>query len=265
MISLVFCFAFFSFVVSTPTIKSLEDLKIVGGEDIEITDAPYQVSLVRRGRHSCGGALVADDIVVTAAHCISGSFPEMYEIRVGSSFSQKGGDLYPVGDFRWHPDFSYSKMDSDIAVLWLKKKVVFSDRVAPIEMADKDEEILDGDVTVVTGWGNLFETGGMPHILQRVAVPKVNEQQCNAAYQPVYTITNNMLCAGTSEGGKDACQGDSGGPLVHNNKLAGIVSWGLGCARPDYPGVYAKVSALRTWLDNNIAMLRWKHVQRSIE
>ncbi|KAJ8708427.1 hypothetical protein PYW07_010552 [Mythimna separata] len=247
-------------IVSVPTIKSLEDLKIVGGEDIDITEAPYQVSLVRGGRHSCGGAIVAKDIVVTAAHCISGSYPEMYKVRVGSSYSQKGGDLYPVGDLLWHPDFNYSKMDSDIAILWLSRPLTFSTTVAPVEMMARNEEINDGDLTVVTGWGNLFETGGTPSKLQSVAVPKVNERVCSAAYQPVYSITRNMLCAGASEGGKDACQGDSGGPLVHNNKLAGIVSWGLGCARPDYPGVYAKISALRTWIDKSIYQLRWKHI-----
>ena len=80
----------------------------------------------------------------------------MYQVRVGSSFSEKGGELYPVGDLIWHPDFNYSKMDSDIAILWLSRPLTFSDQVAPVQMMAKGEEIKDGELTVVTGWGNLF-------------------------------------------------------------------------------------------------------------
>ncbi|XP_035454806.2 vitellin-degrading protease-like [Spodoptera frugiperda] len=264
MISFFIYLAFVSYAVSSPTIKSLEDLKIVGGESIEITDAPYQVSLVRRGRHSCGGTIVAKDIIVTAAHCVMGSLANEFQIRAGSSYSEKGGQLYPVGEILWHPSFDYGKMDSDIAILWLPKPLVFSDKIRPVQLMGRGEEIKDGDDTIVTGWGNLYEIGGTPSTLQRVTVQKINDAICNDAYKPLYAITNHMLCAGAPGGGKDACQGDSGGPLVHNNKLAGVVSWGLGCARPEYPGVYSKVSALRSWLDDNIYQLRWKHIWRSI-
>ncbi|CAB3225851.1 unnamed protein product [Arctia plantaginis] len=262
MLSLVFCLALISCVVTAPTIKSLEEIRIVGGEDIEIKDAPYQVSLLSRGTHACGGAIVARDIIVTAAHCVKGARPSQYQVRVGSSYSGKGGKLYPVGDLIWHPAFDFYKMDSDIALLWLSEPLKFSEEVAPIAMADEGEEITDGEETVVTGWGHITESGGLRSMLQMVAVPKVNEKLCIDAYKPAYKITNKMLCAGVPEGGKDACQGDSGGPLVHNNKLAGVVSWGLGCARPDYPGVYAKVSALRRWVDSNISFLRIRHLLR---
>lgn len=80
----------------------------------------------------------------------------MWQVRVGSSFNEQGGELYPVGALVWHPDFEYSKMDSDIAILWLSRPLTFSDRVAPLELMAKNEEIPDGDLTVVTGWGNLY-------------------------------------------------------------------------------------------------------------
>ncbi|KAL0860394.1 hypothetical protein ABMA27_009788 [Loxostege sticticalis] len=247
--------------VASPTSR-INEIRIVGGEDIDITEAPYQVSLLFRGRHSCGGTLVANDIVITAAHCISGSDPSNYQVRAGSSFSERDGIVYPVGEILAHPDFSFSRMDNDIAVVWLSKPVTFSDRIAAIDMTSAEEEVQDGEITQVTGWGNIREGGGFPTILQRVEVPIVNSQACGKAYEPLYTITSRMLCAGVPEGGKDACQGDSGGPLVHNGKLAGVVSWGLGCARPDYPGVYAKVSALRRWVDEHILYLRLKNVMR---
>ncbi|CAH2058067.1 unnamed protein product, partial [Iphiclides podalirius] len=227
-------------VAPLPTTKSKEDVRIVGGEDIDITIAPYQVSLLKYGRHSCGGAIIAEDIILTAAHCIYNTNSEGYSVRVGSSSNQKGGDLYPVGDLMWHPNFTYTEMDSDIALIWLSKPIQFKDEVAPIDLLMMGEEIQDGDITMVSGWGNIREGGGYPSTLQMVLVPKVNSNECHEAYSSMYSITSTMLCAGIREGGKDACQGDSGGPMVYNGRLAGIVSWGLGCARPNYPGVYAK-------------------------
>ncbi|CAH2058062.1 unnamed protein product, partial [Iphiclides podalirius] len=92
-----------------------------------------------------------------------------------------------------------------------------------------------------------------------VVLPIIGSIPCKQAYEPLYSVTPNMLCAGLPEGGKDSCQGDSGGPLVHNGRLAGVVSWGLGCARPHYPGVYTKVSALRRWVDQSSTYLRQRH------
>ncbi|VVC99412.1 vitellin-degrading protease-like [Leptidea sinapis] len=244
----------------TASNPDVEDTRIVGGDDIDITAVPYQVSLLFRGRHTCGGAIIASDLVVTAAHCLIGSYPRDLQIRAGSSSSTSGGDVYQVGDFVYHANFTYSKMDCDVGLLWLSTPFVFTDRVAPIELFDQDEEIDDNDLTVVTGWGNIRESGGSPRTLQMALIPKVNPNQCTYAYSPLYKITESMLCAGLPQGGKDACQGDSGGPLVHDDKLAGIVSWGLGCARPKYPGVYAKVAALRNWIDDQATFLRLKHM-----
>ncbi|CAH2058065.1 unnamed protein product, partial [Iphiclides podalirius] len=257
-----FVLAIFGAAVSLPTSKSKDDVRIVGGVDIDITVAPYQVSLVRRGRHSCGGSIIANDLILTAAHCVSGTSARDYSVRVGSSSSRYGGELIPAGDLMWHPNFTYSKMDSDVALIWLSKPLTFSEKVAPIDMLEMNEEIQDGDITMVSGWGNIREGGGYPSTLQMVLVPKVSTAMCDEVYAASYTVTQTMLCAGVPEGGKDACQGDSGGPLVHNGRLAGVVSWGLGCARPNYPGVYAKVSALRNWIDGSSEILRQKHLFR---
>jgi len=104
-----------------------------------------------------------------------------------------------------------------------------------------------GDV-IVSGWGYLQEGGGsLSSSLQTLDVASVDRETCNTAYDG--EITDNMFCAGVlNVGGKDACQNDSGGPVVQNNQVIGAVSWGYGCARPQYPGVYTRVGNFVTWI-----------------
>ncbi|PSN36617.1 Trypsin-1, partial [Blattella germanica] len=92
------------------------------------------------------------------------------------------------------------------------------------------------------------EGGSSSTTLRQVTVPIVADSTCNSNYAAYGGITARMICAGSTSGGRDACQGDSGGPLVAGGQLVGVVSWGVGCARPSYPGVYAKVSNLRSWI-----------------
>lgn len=93
--------------------------------------------------------------------------------------------------------------------------------------------------------------GDSRYHLRAAEVPVVNQEACGQAYESFGGITDRMICAGHTEGGKDACQGDSGGPLVAEGKLIGIVSWGYGCARPNYPGVYSRVAVVRDWIREN--------------
>ncbi|XP_028160125.1 vitellin-degrading protease-like [Ostrinia furnacalis] len=264
---------------------------IVGGEDIDISEAPYQVSLQVKGRHYCEGTLVAKDIVITAAHCLNSYFhlfkclifrkvtklnlkflvaiyaqfpvsieklfcfsldASIYQIRAGSSFSDRDGELYLVAKVLPHPKFDYEEFDSDIGIVWLSEPVEVSDKIATVEMKECVDEVPDGDIVQVTGWGWTEPIRSLAHndlMLQRVLIPKIADSKCRDAYDHLFT--ENMLCAGLPEGGKNACF-DSGGPLIHNGKLAGVVSFSRGCARPDYPAVYAKVSALRKWINEQL-------------
>jgi trypsin len=106
-----------------------------------------------------------------------------------------------------------------------------------------------GEWGVVTGWGTLSSgTSELSASLQAVNVTIVSREQCNAAYSDYGGITKNMICAGVSGGGRGACQGDSGGPLAVQRELAGIVSWGVGCDKDFYPGVYSSVASLRDFI-----------------
>jgi trypsin len=101
----------------------------------------------------------------------------------------------------------------------------------------------------VSGWGTLSSgSSSLPTQLQAVTVNIVSSSECDSAYSSYGGITENMICAAVSGGGKDACQGDSGGPLVAGDSLVGLVSWGVGCAEARYPGVYSNVAALRGFI-----------------
>merc|ERR1711976_401133 len=130
--------------------------------------------------------------------------------------------------------------------------------VKPIGLPEKMEETPAGTECIVTGWGATYEGQlFLPDDLQKVSIPVVGDEECDQAYDPNYDVAESMICAGVlGDGGKDSCQGDSGGPFIDANrtKLLGIVSWGIGCAREEYPGVYTQVSYFVDWLEEKMAM-----------
>ncbi|KAG6465701.1 hypothetical protein O3G_MSEX015331 [Manduca sexta] len=238
-------------------VRHREDVSIVGGIDIDIKEAPHQISLQLYGSHACGGSILDNDIIITAAHCLLlSNNTEDFTIRAGSSSHDEGGEVRAVSKFITHPGFTLL-LDYDVGVLRLAEPLTYSDVVKPIDMANAGEDIPDEEECSVTGWG-LLKQGGVciPKHLQGVVILKVNDDKCYEAYKQLNPVTERMVCAGVPQGGKSACNGDSGGPLVYNNKLHGIVSWGYGCAKPGYPTVFSKVSALRNWIDENIAKLK---------
>ncbi|KAI7815457.1 Serine protease, partial [Rhyzopertha dominica] len=208
----------------------LHDGRIVGGEDAEIEEYNYTVQVQWYGYQICGGAIISSSYVLTAAHCTDGLEQTAYSVRAGTSLRESG-----------------ETFDYDICILELASALEFSASIGPIPLPASEQYIAAGTDSIVTGWGRLEEGGATPTQLQSVVVPIVSQEACQEAYN-VFLITDRMICAGVEEGGKDACQGDSGGPLVADDVLVGLVSWGYGCARPNYPGVYTRVPALVEWV-----------------
>lgn len=151
-----------------------------------------------------------------------------------------------------HENYNGFTISNDIALLRLSSPLTFNTYVAPIALPAQGQAAT-GDC-VVSGWGALTEGGSSPSILQKVTVPIVSDTECRAAYGES-DVEDSMICAGVPEGGKDSCQGDSGGPMACSDTgstyLAGIVSWGYGCARPGYPGVYCEVAYFVDWVAAN--------------
>ncbi|KAJ8975325.1 hypothetical protein NQ317_008311, partial [Molorchus minor] len=228
--------------------------KIVGGQDANIADYPYQLSLVIwKKYHFCGAALITPKFALTAAHCTYGRPSFDLSIRAGSSKYGTGGELIPIEQVTEHERYWEDNTDYDISLIELASPVTSKD-AKPIELIH--ESPVPGDEAIISGWGRTAR--GTPSVLQVVKVPVVDQKVCSAAYSKVkngkFDITDRMFCAGFfKEGGKDACQGDSGGPIVVKGKLAGVVSWGFGCALPKYPGVYTNVANLRDWIEDNIS------------
>lgn len=214
---------------------------VVGGSPADIADFPYAVALTdASGSQFCGGSLIAEDKVLTAAHCAEGQDPaDVVAVTGRTDLTTNEGNETPVSDIWIHPDYDGVSTGADVAVLTLSSAVPDA---KPIELASAtdDPSYAPGTDATVAGWGTTSEGGSSSDTLLQGTVPVTSDEDCAAAYGSEYDA-QGMVCAGLPEGGVDACQGDSGGPLVVNGTLAGVVSWGNGCARPDYPGVYARV------------------------
>jgi len=234
---------------------------IVGGEDTAVGEIPYQISLRYAGSsHRCGGSIIGKKWVLTAAHCVdSGSGFEILAGQTKLSDSNSGSpQTHSVEVVFIHPNYTrkYTKLDpyidGDIALLKLEDEITFNDHVKAVEFAPSGYKATDS--LLVTGWGS---KGKAVDHLQKVTLPFVTDEICNDCYNPNgYLIPDSQICAGDVEnGGIDSCQGDSGGPLVEisSGYVAGIVSWGRGCALPGYPGVNTEVSYFADWITDTIS------------
>ena len=177
---------------------------------------------------------------------------------MGGSVNVKKGKNIKIAEVIY-PDapFDEDTLDNDIAILKLEKPLKLNKKTKPVCLPSDDFEPEVGSTCFVSGWGTTKEGANKsPKKLRYVGVPMVSSEQCNAMYAAYGGITENMICAGFEQGGKDSCQGDSGGPFIcmenGNPVITGVVSWGIGCAQGDFPGVYAKVTNYLPWIRANM-------------
>lgn len=233
---------------------------IVGGSSVKAHSIPWQVALVDPGLNKpwCGGTLISNRHVLTAAHCTESSNFEIvvgeHDTTASSTYAKRHTICHKVQ----HPQYSRSGTKNDFAIVHLREPVQISARVTPacLPTPDLGGSALVGKSLTVSGWGKLSSRGVASQILQSVTVPGITNAQCNSLYNN--GITGAMLCAGNvADGGVDACQGDSGGPLTYNTggkaTVVGVVSWGHGCANKGKPGVYARVTEVLDWIRSEMA------------
>lgn len=229
--------------------------RIVGGATAAIGGWPWAAAIAFEAPDGnlsqfCGGSLIAENWVVTAAHC--DVRPHEKVILGRRDLTTDEGQVFSIKRVIGHCNYDPVRNNSDIALIELEPEPGFQQQ--PLPLIDPQDTLAQPeDKATVIGWGRVMEGGNASAVLRQVEVPIVSNQMCQQAYPG--GITSNMLCAGID--GKDSCQGDSGGPLMVRGsdqdwRQAGIVSFGTGCARPSFFGVYTRVSQYLFWIDSQI-------------
>ncbi|XP_046451011.1 trypsin-1-like isoform X1 [Daphnia pulex] len=235
---------------------SFDEQRIVGGTDAQKNSWPSIVSLRLNGQFFCGGSLLSDNQILTAAHCVDRLTKEtipqltvdfgMHRLNPNDAHVTK-----KVRRLTIHKDWDDKTNANDIAIITLSSPVTYTSTISPVCLANSNDQFADQEAAII-GWGTTSEGGSLSSVLQQATVKVTTNAQCKTSYS---TLATSMLCAAAP--GKDTCQGDSGGPLLVRSApgspwtQAGIVSFGNGCARPGFPGVYTRVSSYGMWI--------WKH------
>ncbi|XP_067851625.1 vitamin K-dependent protein C-like [Heptranchias perlo] len=238
--------------------EKLLDPRIIGGRVMRKGGSPWQVLLLNaRGQFICGGVLIHQFWVLTAAHCVDDG--GHFRAKLGEhnrTVVEHTEDTIRVSFVHVHHNFRRTNMDSDIALLRLAEAAIFSNYIIPVclptkEMAERNL-LIPNKVVLVTGWGAMDENDDRirPSTLLFINVRLTSHKLCREKLGD--KITGNMVCAGSPSSRKDACKGDSGGPMVTlvNGTwfLVGLVSWGEGCGRYQTFGVYTKVTNYLDWI-----------------
>lgn len=236
--------------------------KIVGGDPVLPRQYPHVAALTKNGRQFCGGSLIDEQHILTAAHCVANfSSKDLRNLRVELGTirinpKQPGQISKRVERIIVHSDYNAMTYEDDIAIIELKSPVEYSDYIKPITLSLPLYDESD-DWALAAGWGKTKEGGQPSDTLKGVWLKVMDNEKCQEKYESSHPggIKDGMLCAAKT--GRDTCQGDSGGPLFLNNypfELIGIVSWGQGCARAESPGVYTRVSEYVYWIGNYILL-----------
>lgn len=244
-----------------PMIHTNDTGRIVGGVEAKPGEFPFQVFLsVTKygGQFLCGGALLDESRILTAAHCLDGvASPEDIMAVAGEHdiVEEEGPEQErAVVAMTLHENYQGdSKLGADLAVLQVASPFTLGERVTVAPMPDAGYEPPAGSTCTVLGWGTTAESGSVSPVLLKATLEVVNRDVCKEIIsnsRPTAVIDSSVICAG-GDGVHDTCQGDSGGPLYCDGVVAGVVSWGLGCAHLGFPGVYTNVAHWLGWINEH--------------
>ncbi|MFD6997823.1 S1 family peptidase [Streptomyces mirabilis] len=224
---------------------------IVGGTTTTTTAYPFMMQITDASQNQfCGGTLVAANKVVTAAHCMVGETTSSVRVVGGRTYlNGTNGTVSKVSKIWINPDYTDATNGDDVAVLTLSTSMSYT---PASYVASTDTGVYATGATArIIGWGTSSESGSSSNQLRTATVPIVSNSSCAGSYGSEF-VASDMVCAGYTSGGTDTCQGDSGGPLLIGGVLAGITSWGNGCAEAGYPGVYTRLTTFSNLVKTQI-------------
>ncbi|XP_059482668.1 trypsin-1-like [Neocloeon triangulifer] len=234
---------------------------IIGGREAHLHEYPWIVRMAVQGRTFCGGALINAEYVLTAAHCVANRKKEVMQVVIGDHDQTKTSDtihtlMRPLSEIHVHKQYNSQNYSNDIALLKLSKPVQFNVGIQPACLPSSATLDPPARVGEIAGWGRTVEKGKGSDRILKVEVPLLSQRECRSMKIRSGRISDEMLCAGATN--KDSCQGDSGGPLIVQNRVNGknevhgVVSWGIGCGREGYPGIYTRVSKYTEWIKSKM-------------
>ncbi|XP_063149020.1 transmembrane protease serine 12-like [Candoia aspera] len=241
--------------------------RIVGGRESVQGAWPWQVSLqvYQRGAgflHLCGGSLINNNTVLTAAHCTAKKqAPEMWRAVIGLHHLFQHG-YYTVKRrvkaIKNHYYYDSEGFEHDISLFQLSKPITYNDYIHPICLPNSTLVLTSDMICYISGWGMKKEKGKSSYTLQEAQLKIFSLQTCNQHNWYAGTVPSTAFCAGSETGDVDTCQGDSGGPLgcyLPDSKyyLIGITSYGVGCGRPRFPGIYTSLPKYRHWVEKQLS------------
>ncbi|XP_055915312.1 serine protease SP24D-like [Eupeodes corollae] len=226
--------------------------RIVGGDEALPAQFPYQISLRMLGSHVCGGSIISEKFILTAAHCVVNedfeAYPaEYFSIRAGSNDRRFGGVVVRVQAVTVHENYD-GDVTSDVAVLELVKPLVYSTKIQPIEL--ESHKVPAGSDVIISGWG-LPETYAkdIPIKLKYNTVKAISSLKC---LTKIGIFSEQILCL-SHEANNGACSGDSGGPAAYNGRLVGVAGFVVPSCGTTNPDGYANVAFHIDWINSIIA------------